>query len=119
MFYRGVAFKKGHSFVASIGGGRYASERRKMRNDTIHDSLIVIVGGYIIYLGTQMIADTKSGASSMPMTTSVILCCVMCLAGLAVVVYGLRALVKGWKKQKEEQNREESETEDGPGESPD
>lgn len=59
------------------------------RTNPTHASILVIIGAYICYLGVKMILNTKSGASSMPMNQSIILCVIMCIAGGIVVLYGL------------------------------
>ena len=82
-----------------------------MRNKVTWGSLLILVGGYIGYLGIQMITDTESGVSTMPMKTSVIYCVLMCAAGLAVVIYGLRTLLQGRKEQEELLSEDDSEDE--------
>ena len=52
-----------------------------------HASLLLIVGGYFIYMGIQMIRNTNSGASAMPVSTSAVLCAVMCLIGACIIAY--------------------------------
>ena len=80
-----------------------------MRNKVTWGTLLILIGGYIGYLGIQMITDTESGASAMPMKTSVIYCVVMCAVGLGVAIYGLRTLLQGRKEQEEYESQEDSE----------
>ena len=58
------------------------------RANTTHAVLLVIIGAYFIYMGSRMIANTRSGASSMPMSQSVALCVIMAVIGLLVIGYG-------------------------------
>lgn len=71
------------------------------QNNGTHATLIAVIGGYLVYLAYQMVRDTLSGASSMSMTTTVILAGAMALCGLAVVAYGFRLWRKGEKAKKE------------------
>ncbi len=59
------------------------------RTNPAHASLVMIIGIYVCYLGVKMVLNTQSGASSMPMHQSIILCVIMCIAGGIVVLYGL------------------------------
>lgn len=71
------------------------------QNDTAHATMIAVIGGYLVYLAYQMVRDTLSGASSMSMTTTVILAGVMALCGLAVIACGFRMWRKGEAAKKE------------------
>ncbi len=69
---------------------------------------MVVIGGYLVYMGFQMVWNTKKGISTMPMSTTVILMIVMCLAGLAVLAYGGMILktVSNNEKKKEPADQE-------------
>jgi flagellar basal body-associated protein FliL len=49
--------------------------------------MLVVVGGYVLYMAYRMVKNTLSGESSMSMTTTVILAVVMGLLGLGVLAY--------------------------------
>lgn len=76
-------------------------------NSGTHAALLVVIGGYLVYLAYQMVRDTLSGASSMSMTTTVILAGLMALAGLAVVGYGAWSWFSGRKAEKKSETHEE------------
>ena len=59
------------------------------RGNSTHATLLGVIGGYLIYLAYQMVRDTLSGVSSMPMRTTVILAGLMALAGVGVIGYAL------------------------------
>lgn len=61
--------------------------------------LMIIVGGYLIYMAVQMLRDTRSGVSSMSMQLTVVLMVLMTLCGIAVLVYGGSGIYREWKKQ--------------------
>ena len=67
------------------------------RGNATHASLMAVVGGYLIYMAYQMVQNTLSGASSMPMSTTGILAGIMGLCGLGAIGYAVylwRAAVK-------------------------
>lgn len=68
-------------------GRRKKRPLRLKRANPTHAMLLVIVGGYLIYMAIQMLKNTQSGQSSMSMTTTAVLMLVMILAGAAVWVY--------------------------------
>ena len=76
------------------------------KNTGTRGAMLVLVGGYIAYLGYKMYRNTLSGASSMSMQLTVILMSVMILAGLAVIVYGGIVLYHGWKDYEHDRSRE-------------
>ncbi len=61
--------------------------------------LMVIAGGYLIYMAFQMLRDTRSGVSSMSMPVTVLLMILMSLCGIAVLAYGGSGVYREWKKQ--------------------
>lgn len=69
---------------------------------TTHATLLVVIGGYLVYMAYQMIRDTLGGISSMSLTTTIILAGLMALAGLAVVGYGAWMALKAIKAKKNE-----------------
>ena len=75
-------------------------DRQAERADSTRGTLVAVVGGYIIYLGIQMLDDTKSGASSMGMTETLVLMCVMILAGALVFAFGAFLFWSGWKRER-------------------
>ena len=80
--------------------------RRLPRGNPTHATIMLCAGGYVIYMAYMMIKNTLSGASSMSMTTTVIIAAVMALAGLGVIVYGIiiwRTYVKQYKKETEQE----------------
>ena len=76
------------------------------QNAGAHATMIAVIGGYLVYLAYQMVRDTLSGASTMSMTTTVILAGVMALCGLAVMAYGFRLWRKGEAAKKEKETEE-------------
>ncbi len=77
-----------------------------------HGALMVILGGYLVYMAWQMVQNTLKGISEMSMTTTVILAAVMALAGLAVVAYGGILLHRAWLEEKKALPAEDSAAED-------
>lgn len=77
---------------------------------TTRVTLLVVVGGYLIYMAYQMVRDTLSGVSSMGLTTTLILAGLMALAGIAVIGYGV-CLWSFSRKKKDEQKSEETDEE--------
>lgn len=76
-----------------------------------HATMLVVIGAYIAYMGYEMIRDTLSGASSMSLTTTVILAGLMILAGLAVLAYGAWMGLKSFRDQKKEKREEQPDEE--------
>jgi type VI protein secretion system component VasK len=64
---------------------RYNYQMQKANNT--HVTMLVVVGGYVLYMAYRMVKNTLSGESSMSMTTTVILAVVMGLLGLGVLAY--------------------------------
>lgn len=81
------------------------------KNDVSHAALLVIAGGYVIYLAYGMIRDTLNGVSEMSLTLTIILAAVLGLAGLAVAVYGVRLWLLA-KKAEQAKEAEAGETEE-------
>lgn len=75
---------------------------------TTHGTLLVVIGGYLVYMAYQMVRDTLNGASSMSLTTTVILAGLMALAGLAVLGYGVFMALKAMKAGKNKQENGET-----------
>ena len=61
--------------------------------------LMIIAGGYLIYMAFQMLQDTRNGVSSMSMELTVVLMALMILCGIAVLAYGGSGVWREWKKQ--------------------
>lgn len=76
------------------------NEHQNPRNDTAHGTLLACGGGYTIYMAWQMIQNTKSGLSSMPMGTTVLLSGVLALGGALVLGYGLYLLYRDYRKNR-------------------
>ena len=57
------------------------------RANMTHVLILVLVGGYLVYMAWKMIENTRTGNSSMGMTQTVILAAVMGLVALAVFAY--------------------------------
>ena len=66
-----------------------------------HGVLLLIVGGYIGWMGLKMPETTKAGLSSMSMETTVVLTVIMVLMGLAVIGYGMYIFIAAWKIQQQ------------------
>ena len=73
------------------------------RANMTHGTLLLIIGGDFVYMGVQMIRNTQSGASSMPMNQSIALCAVMCVIGLLVAAYGGLILWHVWRKNNKDE----------------
>ncbi|MBQ7800979.1 MAG: hypothetical protein IJ375_01500 [Oscillospiraceae bacterium] len=73
-----------------------------------HATLVAVIGAYLVYMAYQMVRDTLSGASTMSMTTTVILAGLMALAGLGVMGYALWSWLRGRKAGKEEERTDEA-----------
>lgn len=63
-----------------------------------HASIEMLVGAYIIYMAYQMLKNTRTGASNMSMTTTLILVGIMLVVGLAVIGYGGYIWYGVWKR---------------------
>ena len=61
--------------------------------------LMIIAGGYLVYMALQMLRDTRSGVSSMSMPLTVVLMVLMILCGTAVLTYGGSGVYREWDKQ--------------------
>jgi uncharacterized membrane protein YebE (DUF533 family) len=64
---------------------RHNYQMQKANNT--HVTMLVIVGGYILYMAYKMVSNTLSGSSNMSLTTTVILAVVLGLVGLGVLGY--------------------------------
>ena len=74
---------------------------KKQEAGSTKGTLVAVVGGYIVYLGFQMLQDTKSGVSSMGMGQTIAFMVLLVLAGAIVFAYGAWLFWVGWKKEKE------------------
>lgn len=77
------------------------------RGNSTHVTLLAVIGGYLIYLAYEMVRDTLSGASSMPLTMTLVLAGIMAVCGLAVIGYGIRMWRANAKAAREEQEETE------------
>lgn len=77
------------------------------KNASAHATMLLVIGGYLVYLAYQMVRDTMSGASSMSMTTTVILAGIMALCGLGVMGYGFLCWRAGVKEKQKDGQQED------------
>lgn len=68
-------------------------------NSGTRGGIFAVVGGYIIYMGTRMLENTKSGLSEMSMSQTILLAVMMFVVGAAVIVYGAVLFLRGWRQQ--------------------
>lgn len=90
---------------------KFLSAQAERANST-RGTLIALVGGYIAYLGYQMLQDTRSGVSSMSLSLTIAFMIVMFIIGAAVFAYGAYLFWAGWKKEKETIPKDENHEED-------
>lgn len=64
---------------------RYDYQMQKANNT--HVTMLVVVGGYVLYMAYRMVKNTLSGQSSMSMTTTILLTVVMGLIGCGILGY--------------------------------
>lgn len=76
-----------------------------------HATLLALIGGYLVYSGCKMIQNTRTGISSLDMTTTYILAGLMTLAGAAVLGYGFYIWKQTQKRKKVAQNVQEESVE--------
>lgn len=72
-----------------------------MRNDKVHATLLVAVGGYILYLAYQILQKFIEGAQEMPDFLYVIVIVFLALGGIGTIYY---AWVVYRKSRKDEQD---------------
>jgi len=58
-----------------------------MKNETVHSTLLALVGGYLLYMAYQILGNYRSGAGEMPDYLYIIVIALMSLAGLGVIYY--------------------------------
>ena len=75
-------------------------DSKKQEAGSTKGTLVALVGGYLVYLGIQMLVDTKSGVSSMSMGLTILFMTLMIIAGITVFAYGAWLFWTGWKKEK-------------------
>lgn len=81
------------------------------QSNSNRSTLLVVVGGYLMYMAYQMVTDTLSGASAMSLTATVILAGIMGLGGLGTIVYGVlvwRAASRAGEKSSPETKEKEA-----------
>lgn len=85
---------------------RYDYQMQKANNT--HVTMLVVVGGYVLYMAYRMVKNTLSGNSSMSMTTTILLTIVMGLIGCAILGYAgyVYYLVRKKSELTEEEARE-------------
>ena len=85
---------------------RYDYQMQKANNT--HVTMLVVVGGYVIYMAYRMVKNTLTGQSSMSMTTTILLTIVMGLIGCAILGYAgyVYYLVRKKSELTEEEARE-------------
>ena len=77
------------------------------KNTSAHAAMLLVIGGYLVYLAYQMVRDTMSGVSSMSMTTTVILAGIMALCGLGVMGYSFLCWYAGMKEKQRDGQQED------------
>ena len=85
---------------------RYDYQMQKANNT--HVTMLVVVGGYVLYMAYRMVKNTLTGQSSMSMTTTILLTIVMGLIGCAILGYAgyVYYLVRKKSELTEEEARE-------------
>lgn len=76
-------------------------KRQAERATGARGAVVTVVGGYFIYMGFRMLANTKAGLSSMSMPLTIVLMILMILVGAVVIAYGIFLFIEGWKRQKD------------------
>ena len=73
-----------------------------MRNDKVHATLLVLIGGYVIYLAYRIFENFRDGAQEMPDFLYVIVIAVLALGGLGTLYYAWTVYRNSVKKEKEQ-----------------
>ncbi len=73
-----------------------------MRNDKVHATLLVLIGGYVIYLAYRIFENFRDGAQEMPDFLSVIVIAALALGGLGTLCYAWTVYRNSLKKEKEQ-----------------
>lgn len=76
------------------------------RNETAHGSLLACGGGYTIYMAYRMIENTRTGLSSMSMTTTILLAALLGIGGGVVLLFGMNLLYQDYKRQKKQEKKD-------------
>ncbi len=79
------------------------------RGNKTHVGLLALVGIYFLYMGGQMLRNALTGATTMSLTTTVLLVVVMGLIALGIFAYAiwLWICLKRYEQEEEEEEQEE------------
>ena len=67
-------------------------------NPGVHSALLAAVGGYLVYLGYQILKGELGGNASMPLALAIVIAVFFALAGLATIGYA--AVI--WKRSQKD-----------------
>jgi len=73
-----------------------------MKNQSIHATLLALVGGYILYLAYQIFDALRLGKDEMPFALAVAAVVFFVLAGLGVLFYAWKVWQASRREEKEE-----------------
>lgn len=71
--------------------------------------ILLLAGGYVVYMAYGMVQNTRMGLSSMSMQTTAILASLMALSGLAVAGYGAYLSIRSRRQNTEQENEDRPE----------
>ena len=77
-----------------------------MKNQSVHATMLLLVGGYVLYLAYQIFDALRLGKDEMPLPLAVAAIVLFVLAGIGVLIYAWKV----WQDSRRE-NSEEDENE--------
>jgi len=77
-----------------------------MKNASVHSTLLLLVGGYVLYIAYQLFDKLRSGAEEMPFAIAVAAIVFFVLAGLGVLLYAWKVWQDGKREAKNEDEGE-------------
>lgn len=78
-----------------------------MKNKNTHAMLLMLVGGYILYIAYHLLENLLSGADDMPLSAAIAAIAVFAVGGIAVLVYAWKCWKEAKKEEKNGQNEED------------
>lgn len=79
-----------------------------MKNKNTHAMLLMLVGGYILYIAYHLLENLLAGADDMPQGAAIAAIAVFAAGGIAVLLYAWKC----WKEAKAEEQNAQNEEDD-------
>ena len=70
-----------------------------MKNDNVHSMLLLLVGGYLLYIAYHLFENLQSGSQDMSRTAFILLIALFALVGCGVLAYAYVIWRNGKKKK--------------------